>query len=285
MDLIYVKDIDKSLLYQGFTIRTSLLKYFMEKFKKLAIGENRKISIILNHKIYTDIQVINQNFNREKYPNHPEMYQVRYSPQHEFSQALRMLFSEITNYVDYKLVQNNILKTQGIKTPNIKIPEEIRCSIAFYTTENPNIWEAIPVYATEFNQLKNEIAQYSMTEPDFENLLLNDNTAHIVQESHINKIRKLNKNVCDNLKKIYAYRCQICGQLITIPYGNEKKVIEAHHIDPFITSLNNNFNNIIILCPNHHRIIHAYNPIFRLKTKDFLYPNGYKEGLQLNLHL
>ena len=195
MDLIYVKDIDKSLLYQGFTIRTSLLKYFMEKFKKLAIGENRKISIILNHKIYTDIQVINQNFNREKYPNHPEMYQVRYSPQHEFSQALRMLFSEITNYVDYKLVQNNILKTQGIKTTNIKIPEEMRCSIAFYTTENPNIWEAIPVYATEFNQLKNEIAQYSMTEPDFENLLLNDNTAHIVQESHINKIRKLNKNV------------------------------------------------------------------------------------------
>lgn len=77
----------------------------------------------------------------------------------------------------------------------------MRCSIAFYTTENPNIWEAIPVYATEFNQLKNEIAQYSMTEPDFENLLLNDNTAHIVQESHINKIRKLNKNVCDNLKK------------------------------------------------------------------------------------
>lgn len=139
MDLIYVKDIDKSLLYQGFTIRTSLLKYFMEKFKKLAIGENRKISIILNHKIYTDIQVINQNFNREKYPNHPEMYQVRYSPQHEFSQALRMLFSEITNYVDYKLVQNNILKTQGIKTTNIKIPEEMRCSIAFYTTENPNI--------------------------------------------------------------------------------------------------------------------------------------------------
>lgn len=65
MDLIYVKDIDKSLLYQGFTIRTSLLKYFMEKFKKLSIGENRKISIILNDKIYTDIQVINQNFNRE----------------------------------------------------------------------------------------------------------------------------------------------------------------------------------------------------------------------------
>ena len=53
---------------------------------------------------------------------------------------------------------------------------------------------------------------------------------------------------------------------------------------PFLLDTND-FNNIIILCPNHHRIIHAYNPIFRLKTKDFLYPNGYKEGLQLNLHL
>ncbi|MBM6758764.1 hypothetical protein [Bacteroides mediterraneensis] len=200
MDLIYVKDIDKSLLYQGFTIRTSLLKYFMERFKKLAIGENRKISIILNNKIYPDIQVVNQNFNREKYPNHPEMYQVRYTPQHAFSQALRMLFSEITNYVDSKLIQNNILKMQGIKMPNIKIPEEMRCSIAFYTTDNPNVWEAIPIYATEFNQLKNEIAQYSIAEPDFENLLLNDDTAHIVQEAHINKIRKQIKTYVITLK-------------------------------------------------------------------------------------
>ncbi len=285
MDLIYVKDIDKSLLYQGFTIRTSLLKYFMEKFKKLSIGENRKISIILNDKIYTDIQVINRNFNREKYPNHPEMYQVRYTPQHAFSQALRILFPEITNYVDSQLTLNKTLKIQGRKTSNIKIPENMRCSIAFYTTENPNVWEALPIYATEFDQLKNKIAQYPINEPDFEDLLLNDNTAHFTQESHIIKIRKLNKNVCDNLKKIYGYRCQICGQLITTPYGNEKKVIDAHHIDPFITSLNNNFNNIMILCPNHHRIIHAYNPTFKLKNKEFLYPNGYIEGLLLNLHL
>lgn len=213
------------------------------------------------------------------------MYQVRYTPQHAFSQALRILFPEITNYVDSQLTLNKTLKIQGRKTSNIKIPENMRCSIAFYTTENPNVWEALPIYATEFDQLKNKIAQYPINEPDFEDLLLNDNTAHFTQESHIIKIRKLNKNVCDNLKKIYGYRCQICGQLITTPYGNEKKVIDAHHIDPFITSLNNNFNNIMILCPNHHRIIHAYNPTFKLKNKEFLYLNGYKEGLLLNLHL
>lgn len=42
MDLIYVKDIDKSLLYQGFTIRTSLLKYFMEKFKNWLLEKIEK---------------------------------------------------------------------------------------------------------------------------------------------------------------------------------------------------------------------------------------------------
>ena len=70
------------------------------------------------------------------------MYQVRYTPQHAFSQALRILFPEITNYVDSQLTLNKTLKIQGRKTSNIKIPENMRCSIAFYTTENPNVWEA-----------------------------------------------------------------------------------------------------------------------------------------------
>lgn len=42
MDLIYVKDIDKSLLYQGFTIRTSLLKYFMENLRNYLLVKIEK---------------------------------------------------------------------------------------------------------------------------------------------------------------------------------------------------------------------------------------------------
>ena len=78
MELIYVKEVDKSLLYQGFTIRTALLNSFLGIFGKLDIGEMRQISILLNGKIYSGIKVVNQNFDRNKYPNHPEMYQVRY---------------------------------------------------------------------------------------------------------------------------------------------------------------------------------------------------------------
>lgn len=78
MELIYVKDVDKSLLYQGFTIRTALLDPFINAFGKLKIGETRYISIILGGKVYSGIKVINQNFDREKYPDHPELYQKRY---------------------------------------------------------------------------------------------------------------------------------------------------------------------------------------------------------------
>ena len=49
--------------------------------------------------------------------------------------------------------------------------------------------------------------------------------------------------------------------------------------------VNNNANNIMILCPNHHGIIHDQNPRFDRKCKMYHYPNGYKEGLRLNLHL
>jgi predicted HNH restriction endonuclease len=66
-------------------------------------------------------------------------------------------------------------------------------------------------------------------------------------------------------------------------YGSN--LIHAHHIEPFSQSLNNNASNIMILCPNHHGIIHDQNPQFDRKRKVFQYPNGYAEGLKVNLHL
>lgn len=41
----------------------------------------------------------------------------------------------------------------------------------------------------------------------------------------------------------------------------------------------------MIVCPNHHAIIHDLNPIFDFVQKQFHYPNGYVEGLAINLHL
>ena len=282
MDLIYTKDVDKSLLYQGFTIRYSLLNQLLCKVGTLAKGESRPLSIILNGKIYSNIILINQNFDRNKYPDHVEMYQVRYGENSEFAKALRATFPELTEYIEMQRTINAQLNVKKV----IKVPEEIRCSVAFFETITPNVWEAVPFFANDYVEVKKTLKEYVTSEVNYENMLLKDEDAHLIEEQHWVKVRKLDRKVCQNLKHLYEYRCQICGQLITAPYTNgDEKVIDAHHIIPFTQSCNNNFSNIMILCPNHHRIVHACHPEFKLKTKEFVYPNGYHEKLVLNKHL
>lgn len=284
MSLIYVKDIDKSLLFQGFTIKASLLDSFLGTFGKLEIGETRQISVLLNGKLYSGIKVINQKFDRNKYPYHPEMYQVRYDTQHEFINAIRAEFPDIYGFIQEQMRIKNLMKKRGETLPNIKVPQEMRASLSFYASEDPNIWEAVPVTHYDFQIAQRQLELSAMDENTFEDLLLTDADAAISEEPRFVKIRKLDRNVCQSLKRLYGYRCQICGQLVSRPYG-DNPVIDAHHIDPFVKSLNNNFNNIMILCPNHHRVIHTYNPTFKVQTKTLYYPNGYKESLLLNKHL
>ena len=286
MNLVYVKDIDKSLLFQGFTIRSSFLQAFIENFGKLAIGETRPITIKFQGQYFSEIQVINQNFNRKKYADHVEMYQVRYNPTNGFAKALRNAFPELTAYVQTQQQLREQMRKKGEKPSNIKIPEELRCSIAFYETTTKNCWEAIPVFSQDFRSVKENIKEYTTDEMAYEESLLNDENADLVCEQRWVKIRKLDRHVCLNLKKLYQYRCQVCGELITAPYASgDEKVIDAHHIDPFTKSLNNNFSNIMILCPNHHRVIHACHPDFSRTKKELIFPNGYHEKLKLNLHL
>lgn len=88
------------------------------------------------------------------------------------------------------------------------------------------------------------------------------------------KIRQFNKKIGDNLKFLYGYRCQICGQLIGEEFGFH--IVEAYHIDYFVSSFNNDASTQIIVCPNHHSIIHDTNPLFE---------SVFKQKLVLNQHL
>lgn len=284
MGLIYVKDVDKSLLCQGFSIRTALLNPFINAFGKLDIGETRCITIILRGKVYSGIRVINQNFDREKYPDHPELYQVRYDSVRDFIDALRVEFADLYTFIDAETRIRKELKKKGEISKRIRIPDSLRASLALYSTDESNVWEAVPVTSNEYKEASNTFLNSGMDEVDFENMLLMDDEATVIEKTYTAKVRKLDRNVCLNLKEIYGYRCQVCGELVSAPYG-DKPVVDAHHIDYFTRSLNNNFNNVMILCPNHHRIVHTYNPIFKRNLKIWEYPNGYKEELKLNLHL
>ena len=66
-------------------------------------------------------------------------------------------------------------------------------------------------------------------------------------------------------------------------YGSH--IAEAHHIDYYVNSLNNDSNNQMVVCPNHHSIIHDANPRFDRKRMLYLYPNGVEQRIVVNLHL
>ena len=99
-----------------------------------------------------------------------------------------------------------------------------------------------------------------------------DSNATVEERLRIDKIRKIDTKIGDNLKLLYDFRCQICGEKIGEEY--EAHVAQSHHIDYFIQSLNNDSNNQLIVCPNHHYIIHNVNPIFNRKALTYIYPNG-----------
>ena len=67
--------------------------------------------------------------------------------------------------------------------------------------------------------------------------------------------------------------------------GSMPEEIEAHHIDYFVNSLNNDASNQLVVCPNHHSIIHDADPIFDRKRKMYIYPNGIEQNLLLNKHI
>ena len=127
----------------------------------------------------------------------------------------------------------------------------------------------------------------SCDETTLENLLdlstLTDPQAALLEKFGLTKYRKLNRKIGEQLKKNYNFRCQICGRSIGEFYG--VNLAECHHIEPFAESLNNDAANLLIVCPNHHRIIHIAEPTFDRERKIYLYPNGSMESLKLNDHL
>ena len=122
------------------------------------------------------------------------------------------------------------------------------------------------------------------SESDYENIInATDQDAAIKKRLGVSNHRIYDRKIPDGLKKLYNYRCQICGETAMIMYGVD--VSEAHHIDYFTRSLNNNSRNIVILCPDHHRIIHKAHAVFDYNTHIFTYDNSKSDCLMFNLHL
>ncbi len=124
----------------------------------------------------------------------------------------------------------------------------------------------------------------ALTEKEIEAIInATDPNASIQVKLVENRIRKYNPSIVNTLKKLYNGKCQICGKECI--EGMHVDITEAHHIKYFSESQNNNANNIMILCPNHHVLIHALNPHFNRSTLEFIFSNGAKLKVKYNIHL
>lgn len=271
--LILNKEVDQSVLKEGFSIPNQFHELFFQQLGfTLAHGESRLINLLLDNVEYT-VTFKNLGFNKSKYSDHTDILQIRYAPQSAFAKELRAKFT-VTN----KTV-NDYLASRTDKSKRLVIPDESKEYLAIYATPVPGTLMLDCITAAEYQEATNEI--HHLDEWSAETAA--DPDASIVTTVGARKVRRLSRAVGDGLKLLYDYRCQICGQKIGAAYGSN--LIHAHHIDYFVKSLNNNASNVLVVCPNHHAVIHDRNPEFDRKNLVYHYPNGLTEGLALNKHL
>lgn len=190
-----------------------------------------------------------------------------------------MLFADQWLYIQDAQKQQKEALAMGQQRKNIKLPDHLSAKIALFTTAQADVW-AVETYVVSDNKALSDSLS-SLDELSYEQT---DDNATITEQNKNVKLRVLDRRIGENLKRLYNYKCQVCGQAIWQPYGN-KPIVDAHHILSFTQTHNNDFDNIMILCPNHHRIIHGCHGEFHRSKKEIWYPNGFRERLRLNIHL
>ena len=273
--LIFYKTIDKSVFTSGFTIPVVYKEMLFDNLGfSLNHGEKKQIDILIDDSVYK-ATLMNIDFDQKAHPNHKDILQVRYGSNSPLAIKLREKFRYTQNLIN---CNSDLYSSKWLSS----LPEDKKEFMAVYSTTSRGLMMLDCITNADFQEESKELI--SLGESVAERVLDGtDPNSGIVLKTKVCKIRHLTTTILRDLKVLYGYRCQVCGQYIGEKYDSH--LIHAHHIDYFTKSLNNNSNNIMILCPNHHGIIHDKNPIFNSQTKTFLYPNGYEEGLKLNLHI
>lgn len=277
-EYVYKKEVDWSLLMEGLTLPVDnqvIFGQIMGRF--IHRGESKDITLYLEGKSYP-AKIVNVNYD-PKFKRKKDTYQIRYSRNGELARALQVYFSK-----SYQFIKATRENRDPSDRRIIKLPDEYKEYLAIYTTEYDDSYVLEPILVDDMQVLRESVRGHKEREleADFE-FDLKDESAGIEHKNQLIKIRKLNKKIGDNLKRLYHYRCQICGKIIGEEYGSH--IAEAHHIDYFVKSLNNDASNQIIVCPNHHSIIHDVDPVFDRRRLMYIYANGFEEKIVLNQHL
>jgi hypothetical protein len=91
------------------------------------------------------------------------------------------------------------------------------------------------------------------------------------------------RQLVKDLHERYSGRCQLCAFDSPVVYGVASA--EAHHIVYLSQGGDDNLMNLVLLCPNHHTVIHKTDATFDYSRLTFCFPNRRVEPLCLNTHL
>lgn len=274
----YQKTVDRSTLRQGFQIPVEFHPLLAAMPGGMPVhGETRNISIIIDDVEYA-AQLKNHGFDREKYDGHADVIQIRYNENSPIAKKLRTIFYSTWDYVETeKSLPGNIGRRY-----TIKIPKERQEYLAISCSDIANIFIADCITSSFKSDAIMDLS--SIEELDFETFQpREDSSAKIFEKERIQKVRHPDRSIGDSLKRLYDFHCQMTGERVGDSYNT--LVVEAHHIIPFTTSLNNDTSNIIIVSPSYHRIIHAAKPDWIPEILAFKHPNGLIEKVMLNKHL
>lgn len=277
---IMQKTVDWSLLNDGMTIPVSVCSLFKAWDESILMhGQSKDIKILIDGELY-DAKLKNQNFVQSKWVGHKDIIQIRYNRKSPLAVKLRAVFKR--SY-DYLFAQKQVI---GKSKRQIHLPTDQREYIRLYLTTSQDVLCMECCSNLDYQQLAHTLRAipeevYEQTDDD--KFFMTDKSASIEEKQRLVKYRKIDRSIILALKKFYDYRDEISGERIGDEYGDS--VVEAHHIDYFTSSQNNDSTNIIIVSPNYHRIIHKNNPVFNRKKFQFEFENGEILRLKLYEHL
>jgi 5-methylcytosine-specific restriction protein A len=280
-NFIYKKEVDWSVLHEGFSIPVEFQAALQYSLGGLGRGESRRIRIHFREELF-EAKVINQAFDERKFEGHPDVLQIRYSKVSALAQKLREVYYDSFNML--KILREKTRRTGEKK--QARMPEEAREHLILYAGLSNNEFRFDCMTHDDIAVVKSFFDTHGTSEEEFEMAAehdLKDSHACIEIRDQIVRVRRLDRSIGNSLKQLYQYRCQICAE----NFGHERgtDTAESHHIEAFVTSLNNDSNNILIVCPNHHTVIHKARPIFNPAKLRYEYLNGFAEILKLNIHL
>lgn len=253
---ILTKVVDKSLLYEGISIPVRDQKKLADF--KLKFGDTLDIKILIDNKEYL-AELKNQKYNREKYPDHVPIVQIRYAHNSDLAKKLREIFTTTNSYVRQHLAEggkNKAVIPDSRKEYLTVLLTDSRNTLKFeyFNREKQYLQEMEEdlAYVYRVNTLKEEYEAGGDNPVIAEEPDTTDGTAKYYRDPEMGAAAlKAAGYECEFCRQHYAFKNKVTGR----PY------LAPHHIVPM--SAQNRFvysldvpANIVAVCSNCHSAIH-----------------------------